>query len=465
MKSANMWPAVIFFAMTGQAYGFCQIGDTQNCIVNGKPGIQVCDPNKHQMTLCQALQQTQYGTRSYAPAYYILSLLYAPPGNASTVSFGQTNTEGTTTGVSSAFGTGMSFSVSATGGFFAQTTLGVKFSESGSEQHSSSFQVSSSSAQGAQLSSKNDAIAHSQDRFFLWLNPLVTVTQTGPHTAVYTVGTLNGDPVDVIDVSLDEVKNPNLIPAAKMGQQIVHGISLPGLSKLKPSDFPAIASMDTVTSLVAAPTDTTRFVYVKSLPLEGPDTAGSDAVKSQFGVSDGTVTTTGTTDTRNITTSLTMGDKIDIPGVFTVNVSIDSSLTWTYGTSSSQSTGGSDQANLTFGTSHVGCLEWVDVYSDLMFHTMMFVTARPTCAPIRGVSEVSPVLSGTLKNSAGKPIPHEAIVMTLPNGTIRRIYTDNNGRYMLYSSPAGTLKISAAGLTSQVKVVTGKPAVKLLEAK
>jgi hypothetical protein len=275
------------------------------------------------------------------------------------------------------------------------------------------------------------------------------------------MATVDGNPEDVIDVSLEEVKNPSLIPPAKMGQQTIHGVSLPGLSQLKPSDFAAIASMDPVISSVTAPTDTNRYVYVESLPLEGPDTVTTDPVKVQVNVSDSMVKTTAVTENHNYTASLTMGEKIDVPGAFTISVSMDSSLTWTSGTSSADSSGIGNQANLTLGTSRVGCLEWVDVYSDLMFHTMMFVTPYPTCAPV----EVSPVLTGTLKNSAGEPIPHEAVVMTLPNGAVRRIYTDKNGRYTLYSSPSGTVNISAAGLTTQVQVAAGKPIIKLLEGK
>src|SRR5262249_50442595 len=157
---------------------------------------------------------------------------------------------------------------SATGGFLAQTTLGATFAETGTMTHATTFSVTSTTSGGSQLSSTNDAIDHSQDRFFLWLNSLVTVSQTGATTATYTVGTANGDPVDVIDVSLAEVNNPTLIPASKMGSQIIHGVTLPGLSALKASDFDAIAKMDAVTSLTAPPADSKRYVYVESLPLE-----------------------------------------------------------------------------------------------------------------------------------------------------------------------------------------------------
>jgi hypothetical protein len=55
--------------------------------------------------------------------------------------------------------------------------------------------------------------------------------------------------------------------------------------------------------------------------------------------------------------------------------------------------------------------------------------------------------------------------VALSDGLVRRIYTDSKGRYILYSAPAGAVKISAAGLTSQATIETGKPTVAVLKTK
>ena len=288
-----------------QALPNCKVGDTSPaCRCGGKP----CTPPPPTVV---------YGTHSYTPAYVLLSILYDPPGAASSVSFSDGNNEGSTTGISSSFGNGLSIAASTSGGLIGEGTVGATFSQSNSTANASTFSITSSSAQGSQVSSTKDGIDHSQDRFFIWLNPLITVKQTGPNTAVYGVGTVNGNPMDIIDVSLAELQNPSSIPASKMGTQVIRGVSLPGLSVLQASDFASLAAMDTLSAVNFAPTDTTRYVYVNSLPLEGPDAKGTNAVKSTFNEADGSATAHTQTETSNMTASLQTGGKVDIPGVFT----------------------------------------------------------------------------------------------------------------------------------------------------
>jgi glucuronoarabinoxylan endo-1,4-beta-xylanase len=52
MKFASGIFAAILLTMTSQAHAFCQIGDVQKCIVDGKPGVRQCDPKTHQFGLC-----------------------------------------------------------------------------------------------------------------------------------------------------------------------------------------------------------------------------------------------------------------------------------------------------------------------------------------------------------------------------------------------------------------------------
>jgi glucuronoarabinoxylan endo-1,4-beta-xylanase len=54
MKFASAIFAAISLTMTSQAHAFCQIGDTQQCTVNGVPGIRQCDPRTHQFGPCSA---------------------------------------------------------------------------------------------------------------------------------------------------------------------------------------------------------------------------------------------------------------------------------------------------------------------------------------------------------------------------------------------------------------------------
>jgi hypothetical protein len=425
--------ATFFGVQAALALPNCKIGDTSPICVCGKAN-------------CTPPPTVTYGSKSFQPSYLILSILYAPPGAASNVGFTNSTTEGATIGLSSSFGTGLSTKVSASGGFIGQGTVGASFGVSQTQSNSTTFQVTSTSSSGAQLSSTSDAIDHTQDRFFLWLNPLITVQQTGPKTATYTIGTVNGAQMDVIDIDLAEVKNTSLIPAYKIAPQVIHGVTVPGLGSLKPSDFTSIASMDTVTSITEPPFDAKRYVYVSTHPLEGPDQKGEDALKIPFSLSDGTSTSHVQTDSTNISTSVSVGAKVEIPGIFTVSVDDTASMTWNYANSSGATAGTAQQAAGTLGTAQAGCLEYVDVYSDTFFHTFAFVTEDPVCAPIKGAPTV-PILKGLLHNAQGALAPHAMVTVTFPNGLVRRVFTDSKGEYEVYNPPTGTPQVSAPGMT------------------
>src|SRR5262245_19708169 len=105
MKFASVGFPIILLAMTSQAYALCQIGDTQNCTVDGRPGIKVCDPHTHMFGVCQPLERPVVGT--VAPRYYVLTVVYAPPGtqgtSQSSVSYSQGSSTGSTTSTSHSF--------------------------------------------------------------------------------------------------------------------------------------------------------------------------------------------------------------------------------------------------------------------------------------------------------------------------------------------------------------------------
>jgi hypothetical protein len=437
----------------------CKPGDiTPACRCGGRPN-------------CTPPPQVVYGTHTYAPSYVLLSLLYDPPGAASNVSFSNSTTEGSTIGISSSFGNGLTVATSASGGLIGEGTVGASFAQTNTTANSTTFSITSTSTTGSQLTSTKDGIDHTQDRFFIWLNPLITVRQTGAKTAVYEVGTANGNPMDVIDVSLAELQNPSTIPASKMGVQIIHGVSLPGLSTLQPSDFANLAAMDTLTSITGAPADTARYVYVDSEPLEGPDAKGADAVKNNITAADGAATAHVQTETTNLAASLQSGGKVDIPGIFTFSLTVTNSMIWNMSNSAGQTSATTNAATGSLGTAQAGCYESVDIYSDTMFHTFAFVTANPTCSPLPRqpgqpiVPVSSPVLSGTLDDASGHAEAHKTVTITLPGGAVRRVVTNSKGQYLVYASPAGTARIEALGVTSQATITPGKATVLDLKAK
>jgi hypothetical protein len=405
------------------------------------------------------------------PNYLVLSLLYAPPGNSSSAGFSQGQSQGVTTSISNSFAAGDSINFSASGGFIGQGTLGVSFGMSNSSQDSQGFQVTTSSTQGSQIKSTSDAADHTQDRFFLWLNPQVTVTQTGLNTGTYTVGPPPGQPMDIIDVNIHELQNPSLIPSAKMGPQIIHGLSLPGLAGLTATDFSTILSLDPFVSTdpTLPPADTKRFVYVDSQYLEGPDyklaSGSADPNSNSFNESDAQVATQTQSESLSYNVGFSTGAKVDLAIFGGSSLDVKTSLTWTQSTSFGTSSGTTHQASVTLGsqTPQVDC--WIDIYEDTLYHTFLFVPPRNVCNPPPSTSGgakllmPSYALTGTVTNTTGQPVAQQLVIVRFAQGGFRRLHTNAHGNYVVYSAPAGPAQVTVGTAVQNPTIAAGNTAV------
>jgi len=423
---------------------------------------------------CVPVKPTAYGSRTYFPKYLVLSLLYSPPGNKSVAAYSTTNTEGTTTSISQSYATGDTLTVSTSASFLGEADLGAGYSTQTVTGNSQAFQITTSATTGNSLPSNSDAVQHLQDTFFLLLNPVVTVTQTGPSSGTYDVALwcnltptsytpcASGIYADVISVNLAEAQNPSLLNSdpGKLGSQYIGPYTLPGLGTLTAEDWSQIASLDPLVKVpvTSAPPDSNRFQLVNYRPLVGPDYQGAESTPWQFSESDGSVTTNTQTETKSTTVSLNVGGGANIFGIFTLKLSNTSSWTWTDSTSHSQSQGSSNQESITLGSSTVGCDEEVDIYTDLMFHTFAYVTEHPElCSGT--AANVQIALSGTVTDKSGAPQAHVLVTVTLADGSARRIYTDSKGRYGLYSVVPGPATIAVLGQSKTAQLTTSRPNV------
>jgi hypothetical protein len=169
--------------------------------------------------------------------FFVVSLIYDPPGNASSNGFTDSASDGTTATISASFAANDTESFMETDGEDFTFTQGESVSFTAMVGASASFQETLTAASGIQDQSVQDPVNHYQDRFWLWLNPRVTVTQTGTTTGNYSMGTHldangNPEPVDILDVTVAELLDPNQIPLDKLQPRIIDGFTVPGISSI-----------------------------------------------------------------------------------------------------------------------------------------------------------------------------------------------------------------------------------------
>jgi hypothetical protein len=340
--------------------------------------------------------------------YQVLSILYSPPGNASSNGYSNAISQGATTSVSQNFSASDSISFK---GAAPGASNAVTFSTSASTGNGSSFTTNYQATSGSQVSSVAQAINHNQDQVYLLIDPSIVVTQTGATTGFFTLGGsldatgsfgASGPPPDILNVNIAGLKNPSLIPIEILLPQVPEpGVTLPGLASVcaKPlpanactqqnacgctaADFAPIVAQDelanvTNQSMALNAVDPARYVFINNISLQGPDQQGAGPVKNTFALTDGTVSgeTTSNGSSYGVSYSHTFGGGI---GGFDLSITNTTGFTFSQSQTAGTSNGITHTGTATLGTSDVGCFEDVDVYEDTTYHTFAF--ALPQAAP------------------------------------------------------------------------------------
>jgi hypothetical protein len=346
---------------------------------------------------------------SLNPQYYVLSVLYAPPGNSSSNGYTDTTSNGTSSTISKNFSVDSSTNIVASGSIFGVgTSYGVSFGFGGANGSSQSYQETYSLGSGTQIQSVKNPVDHTQDQFYIWLNPLVTVSLVGTSTtASYSMGTQGGEPMDVININAADLMNPPQIPiAVLLPQTPTPGVTLPGLANIcahplpvaqctqanacgcVASDFATILANDPLigTSQTTQPNqvDSNRYVYVNSAQLEGPECSGCDPVKNTIAETDSTLNGTTESSSVNYSVGYSYSGSIGISVFGTggkLQITDTNKFTWTNSESYGSSNGSAHTATVTLGSSSVDCSESIDVYEDTVYHTFAFApSATPPAA-------------------------------------------------------------------------------------
>lgn len=341
-------------------------------------------------------------TGFFNPTYQILSIVYAPPGDHSSNGFANATSTGTTNTVGANFSQGTSTSITVGGGLLGQSSRGVSFGVSAATGNSQAYSVTYQNGNGSQLVSNRQPIDHSQDQFFLWLNPQISFSSATSGSVTYSVGTVDNLPMDIVNVNAVGLQDPTQIGLDILKPQTLGtGLTGPGLASIcahplppdqcttanacgcVPSDFAAILAQDPLiaTSELVAPSqiDSSRFVLVNTQVLEGPEQAGADPVLNSFTESDSAVVSQTNSESLTTTTSYTSSSGFDIPFLFDVTLRNTTSFMVTTSESQGTQNGTSHVASVTLGSDAVACFEHVDIYEDTAYHTFAF--ALPTTPP------------------------------------------------------------------------------------
>ena len=448
--------------VTAQKPGPCKPqGATRGCSANGRPGQQTCDGGVWGVCVANPNQPPPPPpvTGTLHPKFYVLTVVYAPPGtnggnSASSVSYAEGSSAGSTVSASDSFKQSYKITAGAEmnlDGF--DTTAEASVGTSGSTTNSNSTEITFTKTSTINTPGPpTDDIDHDHDKIYLLLSPTIQTTfyQTsqgqisrvewklvGGKVLFYFVGWLNGH---------------FTMPGAEL-----HALQNAGIT---PDDYPTILKVDPFASLLRVRSsgnqgnsignsstvpDPQRFQYTNnSFPYEPPPTA-KDAVTTETRTISHTINqTSGVSNETEYSVGLNLQTAANILDLVKASLKSENSWTWTDATASSTSNGKTESATIVIGGpafGYRGNTENIDVYLDTTYKTFLFWP----------VSSSSASLSGTVLATAGKAAAGVE-VLVFANGVTHRTFTNARGQYRVFGRISGPIRIQVGRVVKEMQL-------------
>jgi hypothetical protein len=431
-------------------------GEFQKC-------IQTCST---QGSKCIATK----GSGTLFPKYYILGLVYAPPGctktatascsSQSSVDYQNGSSMGTQVQTQSSFAKDLtvtaSLSIGATQKFGASLSAGWTTTSSSSNSQT----VTKATTLDIKESGNGDGIDHDQDVFLLLLNPAIALQQTsifnGPGSCspgaiswMFGINVAQLPNAALFKVSVGDLKNPASMPAATAAQ-------LKALNFTN-DDYQTILAQDPFAGGSTA-IDSTRYVpTTTSFPYEPPDqsTECPGGVCSCIAVADTIKNEIATSIGNSFQSQYKVGVTESLTGIgtaaFNFGTSIASTFTWTSSSTDTDTTDSTQSATVSVQCPSVNYTgpAIMTVYWDKLYGSFMFV---PT---VLKPAQVQTMAQGTLTDASGKVVRHQPVTLSAAGKTFHT-YTDSKGKYVFAAPPGfaapATGQLSAMGTAKAISI-------------
>jgi hypothetical protein len=329
------------------------------------------------------LNTVAYGQISLS--HVVLALIYAPPGTSggkasSSVSYASTSTTGTTIDLSQSFKTDQDTQASVTISGGVQGVVNIGFGLSGEFESTttstdeSALTISKSETKELDATGPGtDGVDHTQDVFYLWLNPVMIFTIDAQGAMKWSLA-YPGTSMDIQYAYVSWLKDPTL-----MQQQEPHVYESLQSAGVTPEMYADILALHPFAN-GGTDIDPARFLPVDEFPYEGP-TSPTNPVQVNSRTFTSTTSSVNTLKTDasykvalGVDVSLTLGPataSLKAELKVTDSMTVDATSTQTSTTSSTQT------IKATIGGPAFG---WsgqthVRVYLDTLYNSFMFVLA------------------------------------------------------------------------------------------
>lgn len=447
-------------ALVSLAFGFCFVtaeGRAQVCkTVTSLSGLKcaqpgaACDPGDGSKGRCITLNDGEcdcHGNGAvptyrgvYYPKYYILTLLYAPPGCTSTptvkcqsspglislADYSTGSSTGTATSTTSSFKQGVSISANSGLAFLGIDLFSadVNFGFSSTSTQGSSETISKSQTSEIKVPGNGDGVDHSQDTFLLLVNPAVGVSVQG--TSVQTNIGYYGPSALWYRLPVQWLQDPSQMKSDVASQLKALGFTT--------TDYATILAQDPFANGSTA-IDGNRYARTTlTFPYEPPQQESdcnsgvcTCAVLSQV-IKNELVNQTSSSYQSDYTVGFSVSASAPVPVIGDLGMKDSTSFTWTNTSSTVNTTDSSQSATVAVAcpsTAYDGPT-FMAVYWDKLYGSFLFV-------PLVVGPGSSVVSQGSVTNASGVRLRHQEVSLSY-SGKVYRTFTDNKGNFHFYSS-------------------------------
>jgi hypothetical protein len=470
---AQNWPGLVG-NLTADAKGTCTQGCQTECGPIGGEGkaewvgcMKKCtaECNKRVIPVCENSSGT------LLPKYYVLGLLYAPPGCSNTSILKCNAQSSVDYQDGSSMGTKMSVDKSFKAGIDLKTDISftipfdyVKFTEdigasagfTNTASDSNSQTITKGQTLDIKAAGNGDGIDHSQDAFILLLNPAIAVQESqkvvngacGPTVVNWNIG-LSGSPgvQERYLVYVQWLKDP-----ASMPPNVAQQLQALGFTD---EDFRTILALDPFANGSSAmDPDPARFAPTTSSFFYEPplqESSCNNGVCSCWALQDSIKNQLQTDNMSAFQTEYSVGlsYNVKVADLFdklaTAGGSIEDRFTWTSKSTESDITDSTQVATAAIvcpSTLYKAPETLMYVYWDKLFGSFLFVPTAVTSPRFTMLSQ------GKASGPNGEPLAHEPITLSV-SGKTYHTWTNNHGEYFFLGSntisglnlPTGMLSI------------------------
>lgn len=425
---SSVGPEAVAFtdqAIKGCHTGFAMCGfDDQFNAICCPPGTTCGDQG------CETAPPPKPAPLEVYPKYYVLSVIYSPPGAMSSVSYGAGSTAGTKVEAKGVTSGTLSLEFEVTGvELDAEAKIGNINGSSAEIKKTTTYTYT----QTASSSRGTDELVSGDDVFKLWLNPKIDVSVLDANHAGLALS-YNGDAAVIVDVSAAELRDPTLMLPDRQ--------ALFASAGLDSADFATILGLDPVAH--GDPLDPKRFTPAAIVQLDGPSRPGADLPSHMYSVSYENTAGTSTGNISTYTVGVKFGGGVDF---FGLKANLKLGLGWEWENESTRETaaGTVQNAGATLGAVTPGYRALYDVLYDNIYQTFAFRKHAVMVNPH--------VVAGVVVDSNSAPVVNQTVSVTsMTDGSVRQVRTADDGSYVVLDPPAGPVLLQAADASATVAV-------------